>query len=77
MASELFERTVERATNQSIEDIRATPLDELRRQTEKRLGRPIRFVSAFPWVGRGNMLRDRLVSHEEAEAAYEYAIREL
>ena len=48
-----------------------------RREAEKNRGGPLRFVSFFPWVGRGNVMRDRLVSHEEAIAAYDDAIRRL
>ena len=77
MASLLFDAAVEKGTGQSVDSLRRTPLDELRRAAEARLGRPIKFVTAFPWVGRGNVLRGRLITREEAETAYERAIREL
>ena len=61
----------------SVEYLKNTPLDELRTNAERERGHPLRFVTVFPWSGRGNVLRDRLVSHEEAVAAYDDAIRRL
>jgi hypothetical protein len=77
MAEGIFEQTIKEATGHSVEQIQQTPLDELRRDVEKKRGRLLKFVSSFPWVGRGNVMRDRLVSHEEAETAYDDAIRRL
>lgn len=77
MAETLIDRTIAESTGHSVEYLKNTPLDELRKNAEKRRGRPLRFVSVFPWIGRGNVMRDRLVSHEEAVAAYDDAIRRL
>lgn len=77
MGNDVFEKTIEESTGLSIRHIRETPLDELRREAEEKRGKPLRFVSFFPWVGRGSVMRDRLISHEEAEAAYDDAIRRL
>ncbi len=77
MADILFEQTIEKATGQTVEHVRNTPIDELRQAAEAKRGGPLQFVSFFPWIGRGNVMRDRLVSHEEAEAAYDDSIDRL
>ena len=77
MAETQTDVAIAKSTGHSIEYLKNTPLDELRNNEEKARGCPLRFVTAFPCVGRGNMLRDRLVSHEEAVAAYDDAIRRL
>jgi hypothetical protein len=63
-----LERAVEASTGERVEVIRSRSLEETRRLAEKRQGRPLKFVSHFPFIGRGNVLRDRLVSHEQVEA---------
>jgi hypothetical protein len=77
MSVKEFEATIEQATGQSIEYARKTPLDELRSNAERARGGPLKFVTFFPWIGRGNVLRDRMISHEQAEAAYDDAIGRL
>ena len=77
MASSVFEQTVERAAGMPIDEVRNTPIDVHREAVEKKSGKRLTFVSYFPWIGRGNVLRDRGVTHEEAEAACNDAIRRL
>ena len=77
MASKLFEQAIERGTGMSIGEIRQTPIEELRRIAEKRLGHSLQFLSVFPWAGRGNVLRDRLVSRKEIDADLDDALRHL
>lgn len=74
MATERFERAVERATGKSIGVIRDTPLADRRIEIERRMGHPIRLTNCFPFIGRGNVLNDRLVDHEEAERALKEAL---
>lgn len=75
MNLEIFERTVERATGELTDTVRRTPLTELREQMEKKKGRLIRFRSFFPWIGRGNIMRDRLATREKSDEAAVEAIR--
>ena len=75
-AKNAFERAVERATGESIDSLRRTPIDERRQTIEKAAGHPLKFKSRFPVIGRGNVLRDRTVDHEEAEAAFWKAVRD-
>jgi hypothetical protein len=77
MSETAFERTIRQATGRTVEYAQVTPLDQLRLEGEAKHGRSFTFVSFFPWVGRGNIMRDRLVNHEEAEAACDDAIRRL
>ncbi len=57
-----LEKAVERSTGKSVDELRNTPLDEQRRKIEERTGRTFRFTTAFPFIGRGNVNRDRIVS---------------
>lgn len=71
-------RGIEDAVGLNVEEIRHTPLDELRKRFEARDGgRRMRFLSEFPFVGRGSVLGDRLVPHEEAERAFASAVAKL
>jgi len=67
MASEALERAVELVTGVPVEVLRKMPLDECRSALEQARGKPLTFRSRFPLVGRGNVLRDRTVSHDRAE----------
>jgi len=77
MATTSFEQMIEATSGESIDQIRSTPLDELRAKEEQRRGKPLLFSSTFPFLGRGTVMHDRLVSHQEAERAYENAIDRL
>ncbi|MGH8556040.1 MAG: hypothetical protein ACRESZ_00990, partial [Methylococcales bacterium] len=66
---------IERATGEKIEDLQSVPVDERRRLVEKKLKSLVTFRSHFPFIGRGSILRDRLLSHEEVEAEFRKAIK--
>jgi len=70
-----LEITVERATGQSAEILRNQTLTQLRRQTEAKTGHKMKFESRFPLIGRGNVMRDRVIDHESVEADLEQALR--
>jgi len=76
MATKPFECAVERATGKSIGVIRDTPLTDRRIEIEQQRHRRIRLSNWFPFIGRGNVLNDRLVDHEEAERALKEALDE-
>jgi hypothetical protein len=69
-----FEDAVRFATGRSIEEIRETPIDVHRGEIEARRGEPSQFRSRFPLIGRGNVLRSRMVSHETVEKDFERAL---
>lgn len=70
-----FERTVERALGESIEAIRMTTVAQRRASRELVTGKPVRYVSCFPLIGRGNVLRDKAVDHRTADAILRKALR--
>ncbi|MDD4889159.1 MAG: hypothetical protein PHU85_04460 [Phycisphaerae bacterium] len=72
----LLEKAVERATGESAETLRNTPVDDRRRQIERTNGVRLRFTSKFPFIGRGNVLRDRIVDHAFVERALKEALRD-
>ena len=74
MATKAFEQAVEIATGVPVEVLRDTPVDERRVIIEHALGRPLRFPSRFPLIGRGNVFRNRAVSHDEVEEQFMRAI---
>jgi hypothetical protein len=70
-----FERTVEISLGEPIEQVRNMTISDRRDAREKNSGKRVRFSSYFPLVGRGNVLRDRVVNHEDAESALRKALR--
>lgn len=74
-AASCFERAVERATGERIDVVRCMPIDERRRMIQARTGKQTRFVSRFPLIGRGNILRNRFKTTDEINAALDRALR--
>jgi len=70
-----LERTVEEITGTSIVELRRRTPEEQRQAVEKRHGQKMRFVSRSPSVGRGNVMSDRIKTHEEIEAMLDEALR--
>jgi hypothetical protein len=70
-----FELAIEREMHESVESIRRTPIDERRKAIKKKTGRDILFISEYGFIGRGNVLRDYIVSHEEVEKEVDEALR--
>ena len=73
-ASKILEQAVEQLTGDSAAILRSRSLEETRKVAEKRHGCAFRFVSRFPFIGRGNVLRDRLVTREDVEASLDRAL---
>lgn len=68
-------RAIERATGESIESLRAMPIDERRRKIEKKQGSRLVITRNFPFIGRGNVMRDETMSHEEIEKQLDEVLR--
>ena len=51
------------------------PVADMRRIVEAKLGRPLSIRSWFPVIGRGNVMRDRFLSHAEVERQLSEALR--
>ena len=60
-----IERSIERLTGLSIARLRDMGVTELREYLEKKNGVKVRVVSEYPVIGRGNILCDGLISHEQ------------
>lgn len=71
-----FEKAVRTATGKTVKELRNTPLENLRAAVEAERGQRTRYSKRFPDIGRGNVLRDLTVSHEDAETAFAEAIKD-
>ena len=68
MSFSKIERNIERLTGLPITQIRNMGVTELRAYLGKKNGAKQRIVSEYPVIGRGNVLRDSLISTEELNA---------
>ena len=65
-----YERVVsgaERKTGLSAAEIRTFSPERIRLFLEKKNGKKFRFVSEFPTIGRGNVLRDNIASRDDLD----------
>jgi len=62
-----LEATVEKVTGQTAANLRAQTLTQLRSKTEAKNRRNWVFASRFPVVGRGSVMRERVMRHEDVE----------
>ena len=60
-----IEKNVEKLVGLSADEIRKISPGELRRYLEKRNRKKLSFTTEFPVIGRGNVLRDSIVTSEE------------
>jgi len=60
-------KLIEKKSGLTISEIKDISPTSLRKYFEKKNKRAIRFKSEFPVIGRGNVLRDNLVSREELD----------
>ncbi len=65
---ESLERDVEKITGEKAEVLRGQTLSALRHSMEKKKGKQFKFPPVFPLIGRGNVMRNRIVDHETIEA---------
>ena len=70
-----FVEAVQLATGEKIESLQNTTLEERRRIVEAKHGAPMRFPTCFPFIGRGNVMRERCLTHAQVEAALTEALR--
>ncbi len=64
-----LEKNVQGITHISAMEIREMSIDAYRRRLKKEKNIKLRIVTRFPLIGRGNVMRDRTVSHEDIEAS--------
>ncbi|MBR1479149.1 MAG: hypothetical protein IJ608_14490 [Lachnospiraceae bacterium] len=61
----------------SVTDIRNYSPDEMREHLEKKSGKKLLFVSEFPTIGRGNVLRNGIVTKESLNNEIDLIISEI
>ncbi len=59
----------------SEDDIRFFSPQRMRDHIEQKSGKKIRFVSEFPTIGRGNVLRDSIITREEIDMEIDELLR--
>jgi len=69
-----FESTAEMLTGRSVEEIRKSTLEEIRRIAEEKHHRRFRIEHVEKVIGRGNILGDRILSSEEVNERFEEAL---
>jgi hypothetical protein len=75
--SEAVLKSIEADLGKSIEEIRNQSLSEHRKEVEAKHGKPMSLSVNYPTIGRGNVLRDCVLSHEQVEAQLEKALSSL
>lgn len=70
----LFEQAIETAMGESIENLRQIPIDERRARMENASGRTLFFRTRFPFIGRGNVMRDHVVHNDKVESDFLRAV---
>ncbi|MCL2442953.1 MAG: hypothetical protein FWD13_05735 [Treponema sp.] len=65
MSFAVIEKNVEKSVGLSAEEIRKYSPGELRRFLEEKNKRKFSFSTEFPVIGRGNVLRDSIVTTEK------------
>jgi hypothetical protein len=61
------ENHVSQVTGLSVFEIRNYSPEQIRLHLEKKTGKKVSFISAFPVIGRGNILRDSLAGTEDID----------
>jgi hypothetical protein len=67
MSLEMLEKSVERKTGIPVAELRQMTISEMRCRVEHEKKHPMEFYSAFPLIGRGNVMRDCVISHADIE----------
>lgn len=68
-------RSIERKTGKTIAELQRETLSERRERMETLHGRVMRIVTFFPFIGRGTVMGDHIMSHEEVEKQFKKAVR--
>ena len=67
MSFTAIEKNAEKVVGLSAEEIRKCSPGELRHYLEKRNKKKFSFTTEFPIIGRGNVLRDSIITSEEID----------
>lgn len=69
-----IERYIEEDVGLSIAEIRNKSVTELREFFESSRNTKLRITSEFPFIGRGNVLRDGILSSDEINKDIDYIL---
>ncbi len=69
------EKNAEKITGLSLAQIKAISPEQFRTYLEQKNNKPISFTSEFPVIGRGNVLRDRLITSKSLNAEIDEILR--
>ena len=75
MMGKRLDVALERITGVPIGELREMPLSERRARVEETTGQPAKFPSFYHAIGRGNVLRDRAITHEEVIKRFDESFR--
>ena len=73
-AFEEVKQRIAKSYGMTAEELAKKSPEDIREINEKRSGKKIKFVSEFPTIGRGNVLRDCIVTSEEINADIDKAL---
>ncbi len=60
-----FIKNIEKKSGLSLSEINSKDPCEIRKHFNKKFGFKLKILSEFPFIGRGNVLRDNLYSNEK------------
>nr|WP_320010815.1 hypothetical protein [uncultured Desulfobulbus sp.] len=60
---------ISRKTGLTPKEIRDLSPEEIREHLTKKIGKPFKIITEFPFIGRGNVLRDNLISSSNINRA--------
>lgn len=66
---------IERKTGKSIDQLQSETIGERRCEIEARQGKPMRLLQLFPFIGRGSVMGDFILSHQEVDRQLDRALR--
>ena len=65
MFKEIFFKNLEKHIGFSLSKIKDVSPGEINRYLEMKSGKKIRITTEFPFIGRGNVLRDGIITHDQ------------
>lgn len=68
-------KAIEKATGETVQCLQDMPISERRKLVEKKLGTSMKFPSAFPFIGRGNVMGNKVITHADVERQLTKALK--
>ena len=67
--------SIEKRVGKTAEEICRTPIHKLCEEAERKLGSRLTFRVMWPLVGRGNILRNRVIDNDAVERLLDKALK--